>query len=267
MKCGLETPALTPGLVHSTLGVMFSLLDRLWINCNRSPGDLLKEEVIKILLKRYRTVLERIDAAFDQAREDQPDAIPCYAGCSRCCYALFAVRPIDAALITEGLQTKVSRDDREEILENCRNVFTTVQSEDPEITPGFRVHQIGRSAFDRLVETVRLPCPFLTREGWCGVYAYRPRICRLAGAIFKDVATGDELEDYCPLGESAREKHGFCPVAFDLSTMYATMMEFDEACLRAAPVGLQSGYTFPAAGVLEWVPFFESTRDNSSGAP
>ncbi|MCD4652962.1 hypothetical protein K8T06_03405, partial [bacterium] len=124
-----------------------------------------------------------------------------------------------------------------------------------EATIPFRVELVGWHEFGIMVETFRRICPFLTEDGWCGVYEWRPRICRLAGTVFKDPVTDVFLRDFCPLAEDARRRIGFESGSFDIVGMDAGLMEFREefqvVIRNEFGVELGSGHTFPVAGVLE----------------
>jgi len=210
---------------------------------------------ITALLKKYKAWLDSIDTAFDEVREAVPDAIPCHAGCSHCCYSLFAVPAIDGFLLWEGLMQQ-GQARSEKILTDCHSTF----SEFKETTFSnakipFRIEAEGWTEFNVMVDKFQRPCPLLKKDGSCGIYAFRPRICRLAGTVFRDPATGYILKDYCPIAEESRNAAGFNWAAFNISEMDATLMEFkevfQETVRKELGLILPSGMTFPVAGILE----------------
>lgn len=203
------------------------------------------------LLDRYRQWLSSIDAVFDRVRDSHPDAIPCHGGCSRCCYALFAVPPIDGALILYGLQ-QMSKANSEPMITRCRDLFGDFQrNECPEAVIPFRVEPIGWKEFEGMAERFQRPCPFLTDTGWCGIYEWRPKICRLAGTVFRDPVSGIELPDFCPVALEARNATGFQSAPMDLAALDGEMLEFNDAFRQLVGDAAARGHTFPAAGVLE----------------
>jgi len=227
------------------------------------PGE------ISTLLENYRHWLDKIDTAFNRVRMTYPEAVPCHAGCSHCCYALFAVPVIDGFLLWEGLRRENTAFTRN-ALDRCRSLWADFRHSYPEIPPlPFRVETVGWREFDVLVQGFARPCPFLTDTGACGIYTWRPRICRLAGTVFADPVTGSVIPDFCPLAESARKAAEFQSAPLDISAMDARMYEFREefadaaaaVCRRSgSPVTdrARDGHTFPAAGVLEAAAFYSS---------
>ncbi len=203
------------------------------------------------LLHDYRIRLKRIDTIFDDVRRKHPNAVPCHAGCSQCCYALFAVPPIDGFLLLNELQSR-SKDTYARAVNACKNLFEIFQrTVCTEASIPFRIEQIGWKEFESMAEMFCRPCPFLTANGHCGVYASRPRICRLAGTVFMNSETGITLPDFCDIAAAAREQTGFLPEEIDFHELDMMQMEFNDA-LRSCFNGVMStGYTFPAAGVLE----------------
>lgn len=231
---------------------------------------------ITAILTRYRDWLHTIDDVFDRARRMHPDAVPCHAGCSHCCCALFAVPVIDGFLLWEGFRCRGPEVARN-ALKRCQLFWDTFTAETGVDTAlPFRVETVGWREFDILVDGFARPCPFLTDSGECGIYDWRPRICRLAGTVFADPVTGTEIPDFCPLAEDARAATGFQPAPFDISGMDARMHDFREEFAGAVAavrhrnetaehdglhtVSMHDGHTFPAAGVLEAAAFYSANE-------
>lgn len=209
--------------------------------------------MLKKLLQDYRIMLEQIDTAFEDVRRSWPGAVPCRAGCSPCCYALFAIPVIDGFLLMEGLQQTGGLQRTETVCRALFDDFTQSVCHDAAIP--FRVEMTGWKEFETMAETFQRPCPFLTPRKQCGVYRWRPRICRLAGTVFTDPATGIELPDFCPLAAAARERTGFNSAPLDLMTMDMIQMEYDDALRHMLNGRIPPGHTFPAAGLLEAIAF------------
>ena len=207
-------------------------------------------------LERYKNWLLKIDQKFDAVRAVYPAAVPCHGGCSQCCYSLFAIPAIDGFLLWQGIRSSRSHDELTELLNSCKRLFSEFKADVfPEAAIPFRVEPIGWREFDELVDRFQRPCPFLTNKGWCGVYEWRPRICRLAGTVFADPVTGVVINDFCPLAIDARGKEGFKSAPFDVSGMDGQMQAFREEFKYLLKSEyrheLRDGHTFPLAGVIE----------------
>ncbi len=208
------------------------------------------------LLTEYRCFLEHIDFAFTDFQERNPDIVPCHAGCSRCCAALFAVKPIDAALTALGLISRYP-DSADSVRDKCFQIVSGLNDRFGNFSIPFRVEFFGWREFQKVVETYSEPCPFLSSRGLCGIYQYRPRICRLAGVVFRDIASGTLLPDFCPLAESSRMKRPVTPPEYDLTGMDITVAEFEITFRKSVGAAVPSGFTFLAAGILEFRDIFK----------
>jgi Fe-S-cluster containining protein len=207
------------------------------------------------LLHEYRIHLNRIDAVFDDVRRNYPDAVPCHAGCSQCCYALFAIPPIDGFLLLDELRLLPIKSFAETVTA-CKTLFESFRATVcPDATLPFRIEGIGWKEFESMAESFCQPCPFLTMNGYCGVYASRPRICRLAGTVFVHSKTGIQLPDYCDIAATARKKTGFLPREIDFHELDMIQMEFNDALRNCFHGAMSTGYTFPVAGILEALQF------------
>jgi Fe-S-cluster containining protein len=102
--------------------------------------------------ERLRVHLRLIDRDVAPVVERYREHIECRAGCSDCCHQTFRVSEIEGALLREGLAL-LDETTRDDILVRARGY-----------TPD-----------------VREPCPVLSSEGTCRLYAHRPRICRKYG--------------------------------------------------------------------------------------
>jgi len=98
---------------------------------------------------RLATLADKVDAVFASIHERQAGQMECRAGCSACCRARLAITRVEETFLRRGLaslpdekQTELSARTREE----------------------------GREM-----------CPALDTDGHCGIYAFRPLICRSYG--------------------------------------------------------------------------------------
>jgi len=210
--------------------------------------------MIENLLLRYQLILEKIDHQFNSIQKQFQGITPCRPGCSQCCSALFAIRPIDAALLFQGLET-LAADEAGAVIQSAEVVSRAIN---PPVLPEdlpFRIEQEGWVQFDMLVNSTRLPCPILDSRGWCRLHRYRPRICRLAGIIFYDRATGVQLDDYCPLAKKARDASEVTRFPYPLVELDIEVMEIEQEFRRimeTANIRVLSGHTYIAAGLMEF---------------
>jgi len=101
-------------------------------------------------VERLVALLEEVDAAFAAIRQRQAARMQCGAGCSACCRARLSITRVEETLLRRGLAA-CSAERRAEFSARSRQ-------EDRET------------------------CPALDGDGRCGVYAFRPLICRTYGA-------------------------------------------------------------------------------------
>jgi Fe-S-cluster containining protein len=205
----------------------------------------------KQLIAEYRTYLNSIDRAFHAVKSKFPDAVPCKPGCSACCAALFAVRPLDAALALEGL-VQVNPAFAEDRLNACKMLVRDFRHRFPGTEWPFRIECTGWREFGDMVNVFPQPCPLLDNRGYCGIHPYRPRICRLAGVVFQDPNTDVILDDFCPMAEKARNSVEMFKAEFSLMGMDESVLVFQERLWQICDFQIPSGSTFLAAGILEF---------------
>jgi len=101
-------------------------------------------------IERLRLLLDQADADFAGIHERQAAQMQCRAGCSACCRARLSITRIEEAFLRDGL-AGLSKDSRAELSARTR-------------------------------EKDREMCPALDDDGRCGIYPFRPLICRTYGA-------------------------------------------------------------------------------------
>jgi Fe-S-cluster containining protein len=99
---------------------------------------------------RLRALTAKADAEFDAVHRRQASHMQCRPGCSDCCRARLSITRVEEAALRQGLAT---------LPESRRAQFAA-----------------------RTVEPGREMCPALDDDGRCGVYEFRPLICRTFGA-------------------------------------------------------------------------------------
>lgn len=142
---------------------------------------------------------------------------------------------------------------RIDIIHRCQVIVSTIKTEFKDLAFPFRIDHIGWPEFERFIDRMGMTCPVLSDSGSCRIHRYRPRICRLAGTIFRDPETGTELDDFCFIAAERRRVPGFHPPAFPLDESLIEAQEMDAAFRNAYPIPIGSGFTIPAAGILEYL--------------
>ena len=103
-------------------------------------------------ISRLRVHLRLIDEAVAPVVERYREHIACRAGCSQCCHQTFRVSEIEGELLREGLRAA---------------------------DPQTRADIVARA--QQWTADAAIPCPVLSHDGQCRLYAHRPRICRKYG--------------------------------------------------------------------------------------
>lgn len=97
--------------------------------------------------QEYEAVLHKVAAFSDPLWRKFESEIACRPGCAQCCTAGLTLLPIEAAFVLEALRSGAA-----------------VAPEGPEVQEGATAH-----------------CVCLTAQGMCGIYAFRPLLCRTHG--------------------------------------------------------------------------------------
>lgn len=100
-------------------------------------------------IRHLAVLADEIDAGFAAIQRRQAARMECRAGCSACCRARLSITQVEEAYLRRGLAS-LSQTRRAEL--------------------SARTQEAGREM-----------CPALDDDGRCGVYAFRPLICRSYG--------------------------------------------------------------------------------------
>ena len=116
----------------------------------------------------YRDLVAKVDAKFAEIRDSSPSAMTCHLGCHGCCKPNLKVSRVEkdsigAALLADASILKLAKQVKDE-----------------------RPHGSMR-------------CSFLSAQGQCAIYAFRPLICRSHGAPIRIREGREMLKDVCPL--------------------------------------------------------------------
>ncbi len=118
---------------------------------------------------------------FQRARASLLGAIPCGQGCCQCCIGIFPITRLDALELQRGLDTlpPVRKD---AIVTRAREQAASLEAAYPALQSKPGLDGWADSNIDDIVDHFAdLPCPALTEDGSCGIYAFRPITCRTMG--------------------------------------------------------------------------------------
>jgi hypothetical protein len=101
-------------------------------------------------IERFAALAEEVDREFAAILERQSARMECRAGCGSCCRARLSITRVEEAFLRRGLAA-CSAERRAEL--------------------SARTREMGRET-----------CPALDVDGSCGIYPFRPLICRTYGA-------------------------------------------------------------------------------------
>ncbi|NJL16987.1 MAG: hypothetical protein HC938_07110 [Nitrospira sp.] len=135
----------------------------------------------EIALLPPASLFEKTARWFERAKASLLDTLPCCRGCSHCCVGLFSVTLLDRQEIQQGLQSLPSKE-RKRIVDTAVEQVGQLGLAAPRLCGNPFVDRWPDEELDTLVERFdALPCPALESDGRCGVYEYRPLVCRSMG--------------------------------------------------------------------------------------
>ncbi len=128
-----------------------------------------------------RRFFQRAEGWFQRGRAALLESIPCRRGCTRCCYGPFAITLLDELELRQGLLALPSPT-QQDIRTRAQSQATTMEAAFPRLTQSRHLDQWSEHDVDDLVTRFSdLPCPALSSDGCCLVYAHRPITCRMMG--------------------------------------------------------------------------------------
>lgn len=132
-----------------------------------------------------RRLFQQTEGWFQRGRAALLESLPCRQGCTRCCYGPFAITLLDELELQQGLQ-KLSSQTQHDIHTRAQLQVATMEAAFPRLTQSRHLDQWNEHDVDDLVTRFGdLPCPALTADGRCSVYAHRPITCRMMGLPVK----------------------------------------------------------------------------------
>lgn len=130
---------------------------------------------------RQSLLFEKTARWFDRAHAALLGTLPCTQGCAHCCIGLFPVTTLDRQEIQRGLRT-LSSEHRKRIERTAAEQISTLAVAAPRLRTNRFIDQWAEKDIDRLIERFDTwPCPALEQDGRCGLYEFRPLVCRSMG--------------------------------------------------------------------------------------
>lgn len=124
---------------------------------------------------------------FQRAHAALLGELPCRLGCSHCCVGIFPVTLLDERMIQLGLNA-LSDSHRKRIVETAAAQVTKLTKIVPQLVMNrFVDHWPEQECEQVLEQCAAWPCPALESDGGCGIYQFRPLVCRSMG-----IPTDDE---------------------------------------------------------------------------
>lgn len=127
------------------------------------------------------TLFEKTARWFERVNASLLGSLPCTQGCSGCCVGLFPVTALDQREVQRGLQ-RLPDEHRNRIERTAAEQVTMLTIAAPQLSMNPFIDQWPEEDIDRVVQRFeRWPCPALEPDGTCGLYEFRPLVCRSMG--------------------------------------------------------------------------------------
>lgn len=118
---------------------------------------------------------------FDRANASLLGNLPCCQGCSHCCLGLFPITILDRQEIQRGLLT-LPDERRKRMQDTASAQVSTLMDAASQLTSTPFIDQWREEEIDQLTRQFDTwPCPALELDGACGLYEFRPLVCRSMG--------------------------------------------------------------------------------------
>ena len=127
------------------------------------------------------TVFEKTSRWFERSKASLLGNLPCTQGCTHCCIGLFFVTILDRREIQRGLRT-LPDEQRKRIERTAAEQVTALTVAVPPLNRNRFIDEWPEGDSDRVIERFDTwPCPALEQDGRCGLYEFRPLVCRSMG--------------------------------------------------------------------------------------
>ncbi|HEX7767453.1 MAG TPA: YkgJ family cysteine cluster protein [Nitrospira sp.] len=124
---------------------------------------------------------EKTSQWFARAAAALLDQVPCRQGCCHCCIGTFPVTILDRQHLQEGL-ARLPDAQRRAIQQNAQDQVAAIEGKFPRLAGSPMLDGWSDQLTEQVAEQFQdLPCPALSSDGRCQVYAFRPLTCRSMG--------------------------------------------------------------------------------------
>jgi Fe-S-cluster containining protein len=165
-----------------------------------------------------RELIQIVDAALADAGRRAGAWLACRPGCTQCCIGPFAITPLDAARLREGLDA-IETDRARRVRERARVSVARLER-------GYPGDTLARVLMEDDAGDSE-PCPALDPEtGACDLYPWRPITCRTFGPPVRFGAESLAVCDLCFEGATA-EQVAACEVEIDAGGLEAALLNGD----------------------------------------
>lgn len=187
-------------------------------------------------LDEYHHFLIEIDTWFRSVRVKYGHRMQCAKGCIFCCCGLFDIPLADAFRVAVGFQ-KLSSPERQDVAGRARDLHTELLVEAPELEEPYFLDPVSEDRIDILTERFGdVRCSFLTADGDCLIYEYRPSACILEGVPMVDFQDGP-FDDWCGLNfTGGLDREVEKDLRLDYYGIEATVRRVSEQLTESLPV-------------------------------
>jgi Fe-S-cluster containining protein len=134
------------------------------------------------------TLARKTDDWFKRAAAALLSQVPCHGGCSHCCIGVFPITRLDARLLQEGL-SQLADHERRRIVDRASQQKIAMEAVEPRLAGSPSIAQWPDTDIDHVVAAFQhVPCPALSEDGLCSLYAHRPLTCRSMGIPIREGA-------------------------------------------------------------------------------
>jgi len=127
------------------------------------------------------TLFDKTARWFERVNTFLLESLPCTQGCSGCCVGLFPVTILDQQEIQRGLR-RLPDVQRKRIERTAAEQVTALTVAAPQLNTNRFIDQWVEEDIDQVIERFEAwPCPALELDGTCGLYEFRPLVCRSMG--------------------------------------------------------------------------------------
>lgn len=126
-------------------------------------------------------LFEKTARWFERSAASLLGNLPCGLGCSGCCVGLFSVTILDRQEIQRGFRS-LPEEPLKRIERTAAEQVAALRVTAPRLNTNCFIDKWAEEEIDRLVQRFeRWPCPALEPDGSCGLYEFRPLVCRSMG--------------------------------------------------------------------------------------